>query len=111
MSLQPDSTIRLDREQAFLLYATFAGDVERVAIALNVRAIDVLRIADEDGWIEKLKPIIELKKSTRPGDLERACNRALNFVQAHKFRMFIDRVIFRLAGLSADEFEEYLLTS
>jgi hypothetical protein len=109
MSLQSDSTIRLDREQAFLLYATFTGDVERVAHALNVRAIDVLRIADEDGWTEKLKPIIELKKSTRPGDMERAINRALNFVQAHKFRMFIDRVIFRLCGMGEKEFESMLM--
>lgn len=109
MSLQPDGTVRLDREQAFLLYATFTGDVERVAHALNVRAVDVLRIADEDGWVEKLKPIVELKKSTRPGDMERAINRALNFVQAHKFRMFIDRVIFRLCGMGEDEFETMVM--
>jgi hypothetical protein len=41
--------------------------------------------------------------------MERAINRALNFVQAHKFRMFIDRVIFRLCGMGEKEFESMLM--
>jgi hypothetical protein len=100
-----------DREQAFLLYATFCGDLEKTAHALNVRPVEVLRMVDEEGWNERLKAILELKKSGRPGDIERAINRALNFVMAHKFRLFLERVLFRLTGMNETEFEEHLLMS
>jgi len=100
-----------DREQAFLLYATFCGDLEKTAHALNVRPVEVLRMVDEEGWNERLKSIIELKKSGRPGDIERAINRALNFVMAHKFRLFLERVLSRVTGMSPEEFETYLLMS
>lgn len=99
-----------DRGQAFLIYATFTGDIERTAVALNVSPVAVLRVADEENWAEKLKPILELKKSNKPGDMERAINRALNFVQAHKFRMFLERIILRITDMPADEFEKYLLS-
>ena len=102
--------IALDREQAFMLYATFCGDVERTAAALNVRPIDILRAADEDNWNIKLQSIIALKKSDRPGDIERAINRAINFVQAHRTRLFLDRMLKRLNSMSADELDSYLLT-
>lgn len=104
------STIKIDRENAFLLYATFCGDIVRTAAALGVPAATVLRMSDEDNWAEQLKPILELKKSTKPGDIERAINRALNFVQAHRARMFLNRVLNRIIGMSDAELEEYLLT-
>lgn len=105
----PVPNMEIDRENAFMLYATFCGDVVRTAAALNVTAMVVLRMADEENWAEQLKPILELKKSVRPGDIERAINRALNFVQAHKLRMFLQRVITRITGMSPEELEEYLL--
>ena len=66
MSLEIPSFIEIDRENAFLLYATFCGDIERTAHALNVPAVAVLKVADEEGWQTRLGPIIALKKSTRP---------------------------------------------
>jgi hypothetical protein len=102
-------TIQLDREQAFLLYATFAGDLERTAHACGVRAVDILRCADEEGWNDRLKGVLELKKSNRPGDFERAINRAINFADAHRFRLFLERVLNRLAGMSPEDLETYLL--
>jgi hypothetical protein len=105
-----NSVAHIDRENAFLLYATFTGDLERTAHALNVRACDVLLMADEEKWNEKLKPILDLKKSTKPGDIERAINRALNFVQAHRMRMVIERVIKRLSGMNDAELEEYMFS-
>lgn len=98
-----------DREQAFLLYATFTGDIVRTAHALDVPEIAVLRVADEEGWQNRLGPILTMKKSSRPGDVERAINRAMNFVQAHQFRLFVDRVIRRVSGLDDTEFEDYLM--
>lgn len=105
----PDEVdVIFDREQAFLLYATFCGDVIKTAAALNIRAAELLRMVDEEGWAGRLATIIELKKSNRPGDIERAVNRALNFVQAHRLRMFVERVIHKLEGMSADEMAEYM---
>jgi hypothetical protein len=102
--------VTFDREQAFLLYATFCGDLERTAHALNIRPVELLRAVDEEGWNERLKGILELKKSNRPGDIERAINRALNFVMAHRLRLFLERVLHRVTGMTPEELETYLLT-
>lgn len=103
-------TVALDRENAFLLYATFAGDLVRTAAACGVRPADILKAADEGNWQERLKPIIELSRSTKPGDMERGINRAVNFVQAHRARMFLERVLARVCAMTPDELDEYILT-
>lgn len=109
--MTPQPFIAIDRENAFLLYATFTGDYVRTAAALGVRPMDVLRVVQEEEWDEKLKPILELAKSAKPGDIERAINRALNFVQSHRMRMIIERVIKRLTAMTPEELDEYLFTS
>lgn len=100
----------LDRENAFLLFATFCGDVERTAHALNISGASVLKMAEDEGWLTKLHGIIELKRSKKPGDVERAISRAINFVQAHRYRMFLERVVHHLVGMNEEEFKTYLLT-
>lgn len=106
--LSPDPNVRFDRENAFQLYATFAGDIERTAHALNVRPIDILKVSDDEGWAIKLQPIFELKKSKRPGDIDRGLNRARNFVQALRMTMFLERVLKKLMDMDPDELNEYL---
>jgi hypothetical protein len=101
----------IDRESAFMLYASFAGDVEKTAHALGVSPVAVLAIVDEDKWLDKLRVIIELKKSGRPGDLERGINRALNFVMAHRYRLFLERVVSRLVRLTDCDLEHELFPS
>jgi hypothetical protein len=101
----------MDRQQSFLMYATFCGDVEKTAHALGVRAVDVLKVVEEEGWLDRLRGIIELRKSGKPGDLERAINRSLAFVQGHRMRLIIDRAIQHLTGLSEAEFQEQMLSS
>lgn len=105
-----DNNIKIDRENAFMLYATFCGDIVRTAAALGVTSTVVLRMVDDENWVEQLKPILELKKSARPGDIERAINRALNFVQAHRARMFVQRVLHRMTSMTDEELDEYLFT-
>lgn len=102
--------ILLDRENAFLLFAAFCGDVEQTAHALNISPATILKVAEDDGWLTKLRSIIELKKSKRPGDVERALNRAMNFVQAHRMRMVCERMIKKLTNLSDEQIEDYLMT-
>ncbi|HVI70654.1 MAG TPA: hypothetical protein VM656_04105 [Pyrinomonadaceae bacterium] len=101
----------IDRENAFLVYATFVGDLERTAAALNIRPLDVVRMADDGHWMDRLKPLLELAKSSRPGDVERVINRALNFVQAHRMRMVIERALTRLTGMTVEDFEDYIFTA
>jgi hypothetical protein len=98
----------LDREQVFLLYANFCGDVVRTAAALNISPVAVLRMADDEGWAKKLEPIIALSRSNRPGDFERAVNRAINFVQAHRLRLILERTLKRMTGYSDAELEALL---
>lgn len=100
----------IDRENLFLLYATFAGDLERTAAAAGLGTTQVLRIVDEENWTEKLKGIIELRKSGKPGDIEKAINRAISFVQAHRLRLVVDRAIRYFTGLSENDFQDQLMT-
>lgn len=113
MTIEPKLPIEqplpeFDREQAFLLYATFCGDCERTAHCLGVKPVDVLRVADDEAWNVRLQGIISLKKSNRPGDIERALNRAQNFVQAFRMRVFIERVLDKLSKLSSSELDDYV---
>lgn len=104
----PESLEHLDRSQCFLLFATFAGDAVRTAAALGISPVAVLRVAEEEGWLTRLAPIIELSRSQRPGDWERACNRATNFVQAHRMRLILDRTVKRLTDMTAEELEDLI---
>lgn len=99
---------RVNKEQAFLTYASFAGDVEKTAFALNLRPQDVIDAAETFKWNTKLRAILELKKSASPGDLERAINRSISFVQAHRARLFIDRVLTKLESFDEEQLEEYI---
>jgi len=101
----------LDSAQIFQLFCVFCGDCVKTAAAAGVRPVDVLRVATSEGWTEKLGPILELSKSQKAGDWERACNRAVNYVQAHKLRMFLERVLSRVTGMNAEELQEYVFTS
>jgi len=103
----PEEKFYFDRQQAFLIYAKFTGDVEKTAHSLNVSPLDIISIAKSEGWDDKLAAIIKLKKSGKPGDIERGINRALNFVQAHRMRCFLERMVCKLENMSDEELFEY----
>jgi hypothetical protein len=91
-----------DTEKAWQLYAQFAGDIERTAIALNVPTTQVLETAQRLDWQAKLKPILELKSSSKQGDLERGISRAMNFSQAHRLRVVVERVLKKLYDMTPE---------
>lgn len=105
------SAVELDVASIFQLYCVFCGDVVRVAHVAGIKPVDVLKVASAEGWDEKLGPILELSRSQKPGDWERACSRALNYVQAHKLRTFLERVIHRITGMNSAELDEYIFQS
>lgn len=106
----PDGLPEIDRAQVFLLFSTFAGDVERTAHASGLTPSAVIDLATSQGWNDKLKAILALKRSAAPGDVERGLNRAMNFVQAHRLRLFLDRLLLKLSVMDNEELEEYFFT-
>lgn len=104
----PPKVETFDKENAFLLYSIFCGDVKRTAHALNVDEPLIQKLASENDWDRSLKPIIDLKQSSRAGDVERAINRAINFVQAHRTRVFLERVLKSLTGMTPSDLEAFL---
>lgn len=106
----PDGLPPIDRAQVFLLFSTFAGDVERTAHASGLSPSAVIDLATNQGWNEKLKAILALKRSAAPGDVERGLNRAMNFVQAHRMRLFVDRLLLKLSNMDNNELDEYFFT-
>jgi len=104
----PAEAVIPDKENAFMLYAVFCGDIPRTAAALGLEDEVVRMLAVENGWDRKLKPIIDLKNSTRAGDVERAINRALNFVDAHRLRAFLARVLKELTGMSYADLQSFI---
>jgi len=100
--------IKFDRQAAFLLYAQFCGDAVRTAAALNIKPCDILEVAKDSEWDSQIQPILELKASGRPGDVERALNRAVNFVQAYKLKIFLERILSKLDQMKEEDVEEYI---
>lgn len=98
-----------NREHVFSLYATFGGDATRTAAALNLRVEDIEDAAVAGKWDKKLAAIIKLRKSSAPLDTERAINRALAFVQGHRLRAQLDRVLTRLESMDAAQLDEFIL--
>lgn len=90
--------IELDLSQAFLLFCANSGDIEKTAHSLGVPPVTLLRVADQENWLGRIAPIMERIKSSRPGDIERGCNAALNFVQSHRFRLVIERALKLMTG-------------
>lgn len=87
---------RVDVAQAFLMFMTLVGDVTRTAAALDLDPVFVEMLAKEEGWTAKIQRVSLMSKSEKPGDYERGVNRALCFVQAHRLRLILDRVLTQL---------------
>jgi len=90
----------------FLVYSAFVGDVDKTANALNLDPDFVRKLAKDEGWNEQLRRITLLSKTGRPGDFERAQNRALSFVQAHQTSELINRVLEQFSDMTNEEIIE-----
>lgn len=94
---------KLDVAQILLTYVALVGDCNKTAEALNLEPAVVQALADAEGWVNKIQRVTLMAKSGKPGDFERAQNRALAFVQGHRVRMLLDNVIRRFEGMSPEE--------
>jgi len=100
---------RTDVAQVFLVFMSLIGDEGKTATALDLEPAYVEWLAEQEGWKEKVRRISIMSKSEKPGDWERAQNRALNFVQAHRVRILIDKLLHVLTK-DTDEDPQTLLT-
>ncbi len=96
---------KLDVSAIFLTFMALVGDVERTALAFNLDESVVQRLADEEGWSEKIRRVSLMSKSGSPGDFQRAQNRALNFVQAHQIRTLVGNMVKHLLDMDLEEFQ------
>lgn len=96
----------VDAAQAFLLWTANNFDCAATAHALGISAVALQRTIDDEQWVERVAPIVAKIKSQKPGDYEKACNRALAFVQGHRLRSICERVITEMTGWSKEELRE-----
>jgi hypothetical protein len=94
---------RLDVSQVLLTYVALVGDVHKTAVALDMDPAVVRQLAESEGWDVKIQRVTMMAKSGRAGDFERAQNRALCFVQGHRIRNLIDRVILHFQDMTEEE--------
>lgn len=95
-----------DVEKAFETYCAFGGDVIRTAAAMKLDVLDIVRACDENHWATRLRHVFELKKAGKPGEIERVISRTMNFVQAHRLRVILDRVLAHYHSMSDEELVE-----
>lgn len=99
-----------DKDNAFLIFATCHGDIEKTARSLNMDPVKLLLVAQHEHWAERIQSMVDLQKSSTPQDIERGINRAINLVQAHRLRMCCEAMIERLSAMSSDEIFDMCIT-
>lgn len=93
----------IDTAQVFLCFMALVGDIEKTALACDLDPIVVEKLAEEFSWTDKIRRVSIQSKSGKPGDHEKAMNRALNFAQSHLFRSLVQRVLESLANKDGAE--------
>lgn len=99
----PVDKSKLDVTQIFLVYVSSVGDISKTAAALDLDPAIVESLSISEGWVEKVKRLTLMSKSGKPGDFERAQNRALNYVQAHLFRLTIEKALKYVRDMAIEE--------
>ena len=100
----------LDVAQIFQTYIAFSGDVSRTAVAVNqdVKVIEALALSED--WKDKIQVWMRLREGD-PSDVQIQINRAVNYVQAHRIRAVLDKVVTHLSAMDAKEIANLLTKS
>lgn len=89
-----------------LTFMATVGDADRTALAFNLEVSQVEELAESEGWREQIRRVSIMSKGGRPGDFERATNRAMCFVQAQLLRQQIDRLLKECQDMTSQELLE-----
>lgn len=81
---------QLDQVKVYNFYVTFAGDIERTAIALSIDPDLVAELANTHGWHQKVKALAMLPTTGSEESIQ--VNRTVNFAQARRLRDIVDNV-------------------
>lgn len=92
----------LDVSKIFQTYLVFGGDVDRTAVALNEDAEIISELALQENWKAKLGQLSKITDGDSK-ELQVQINRAVNYVQAHRIRSIVDKVVSHLSTKSAEE--------
>lgn len=91
----------LDVSTIFQTYLTFYGDVERTAVAMQIDAQTVRDLANAERWADKVSELNQLRAGDSR-DVQVQINRAINFVQAHRIRSVLDKVVSHFSKMDAE---------
>lgn len=96
---------KLDVVKVFLHFVASVGDVEKTALACDLDPALVRQLADSEGWGDKVRRLSLASKGSglQAGEFERMQNRALAWVQGHRMRQVIDKVVCHLHGMDTEE--------
>jgi len=94
---------KADVAQIFLVWMATVGSNEQTALALDLEPEQVRRLAESEGWNEKIRRVSLMSKNGKPGDYERMVNRCLNFVQAQVLRTQVNRLLTEVTAMSNEE--------
>lgn len=97
---------KIDVAQVFLVFMSLVGDIAKVSSAVDLEPEFVQWLADSEGWTAKIKRVSMMSKSDKPGDFERAINRALGFAQAQRMRLVIDAALKTATDMTPEELLE-----
>jgi len=100
-----------DVDQTFELFCIFMGDVERTALSAGLPREKIVEYSTQFGWTEKIKVLVDMRLSSKPGDSERGVNRAINFLQAHRLRNVLQGVLKKLTTMSSSDLSDLLFAT
>lgn len=92
----------VDVSRIFEAYIAFMGDTGKVAAALDVDEFIVKNLATVENWGQKLKQWHSLGDGD-PRDVQVQINRAINFVQSHRLRAVLDKLVGKLHKMTPEE--------
>lgn len=98
---------KLDVLRIFETFVAFSGDVMRTAVACNLPPETIHALATSEGWHAKVKEWTTLREGST-ADVAVQVNRAVNFVQAHRLRSLVDKVVTELTKLEPSELVDKL---
>ena len=93
---------RPDTVQVFETYLTFGGDAPRTALACGLTRQELQGMVNAGGWDAKVKDWTTIKEGST-ADESVKISRAVSFVQAHRLRGLVDKVVTKLSALEPDE--------
>lgn len=100
----------LDVASIFEHFIVFGGDVNKTAVALDLDPQDVQQLATGEKWSEKVERWNVLRQGDSQ-DMQVQLNRAVNYVQSHRMRSILDKLVSHLSTKTAEEIVDILTTN